>query len=82
MIRPPFERHEIAIPPGQQIAAPDEWADAIVVVEEGELELVGRQGGTLRIGVGGILWVSGVALRSLCNPGEVSTVLVAVRRIP
>ena len=48
--------------------------DAIVVVEEGEIELVGRHGGTLHVGRGGVLWLSGVALRALRNPGDVSAV--------
>ena len=83
VVRPPFERHEVTIAPGERIAALDgEWTDAIVVVEEGEVELVGRQGGTLRIGVGGVLWLSGLALRALRNPGDVSAVLSAVRRVP
>ena len=82
MIPPPFERREVTIPPGGRIAPDTDWEDAIVVVEEGQIELVGRHGATLRVRQGGVLWVSRVAVRSLRNPGEVSTVLSAVRRVP
>ncbi len=82
MIPPLFERREITIPPGETIAPDSDWDDAIVVVEEGEIEVVGRHGATLRVREGGVLWVKGGALRALSNPGAVSTVLSAVRRVP
>ena len=49
MIPPLFERREITIRPGETIAPDSDWDDAIVVVEEGEIELVGRHGATLRV---------------------------------
>jgi hypothetical protein len=83
VIDPPFERHEVTIAPGERIAAlDDDWTDALVVVEEGQVELVGRHGARLHIGVGGVLWLSGLALRALRNPGDHSAVLSAVRRVP
>ena len=42
-ILPPFERREVTIPPGRDIAPDSDWDGAIVVVEEGEVELVGRR---------------------------------------
>ena len=64
MIRPPFERIEITIPPGESIAPSSCWDDAIVVVEEGDVELVGPHGATLRVGCGGVLWLSDVSVRN------------------
>jgi hypothetical protein len=83
VIRPPFERREMAIAPGESIAPPDDaWTDAIVVVEEGEIELVGRDGATVRIRLGGILWFTDVTRCSLRNPGGIPAVISSVRRIP
>ena len=77
MIRPPFERVEVIVPARGELAVGAELADAIVVVEEGEVELVGRHGGTLHVGRGAVLWLKGVTLR---NHGPNEAVLSAVRR--
>jgi hypothetical protein len=81
-IPPQFERREVSIPRGESFVPDDGWDGAIVVVEEGELELVGRHGETLRVGAGGVMWFSGSAPCSLRNPGSISTVLSGVRRVP
>lgn len=57
-----------------------EWADAIVLVERGRVEVACADGTVLRFGERDLLWLAGLPVRSLRNPGEDETVLVAVRR--
>lgn len=57
-----------------------EWRDAIVVVERGEIELECLGGGRQRFGRGDVLWLVGLPLRALQNPGREPAVLVAVSR--
>ena len=61
----------------------EDWDDALVVVECGEIELECRAGGRRRFPAGAIMWLQGMDLRALRNPGEEPTVLCAVsRRLP
>lgn len=69
-------------PGGTRPYEPGEWADALVVVARGELELECRDGGRRRFGCGEALWLSGLPLRALRNPGCETAVLVAVSRRP
>jgi uncharacterized protein len=57
-----------------------EWRDAIVVVEQGELELECRSGGRRRFPRGSVLWLSGLPLRTLAARGEDTLLLVSVSR--
>jgi quercetin dioxygenase-like cupin family protein len=57
-----------------------DWADAIVVVEQGELELECTRGGSRTFRRGAILWFAGLPLRTLRNRGEEPVVLTAVSR--
>jgi hypothetical protein len=60
-----------------------DWDDALVVVEQGEIELTCRAGGRRRFGAGAVMWLQGMELESLHNPGSEPTVLSAVsRRLP
>ena len=59
---------------------PTEWCDALVVVEHGEVELEAACGRRLALRAGAILWLSGLPLRALHNPGTVAADLVAVSR--
>jgi hypothetical protein len=60
-----------------------EWRDAIVVVEYGEIVLESRSGDSYRFGRGAVLWLEGLSLLALRNPGPEPAVLVAVsRRVP
>ncbi len=76
-----FERRVVVVAPGQALPYREaEWRGALVVVEVGQIELECRVGGLRRFGSGDILWMDGLALRWLRNPGRDSTVLVAVSR--
>ncbi len=58
----------------------EDWDDALVVVERGEIELECRAGIRRRFPAGAIMWLHGMNLRALHNPGEQPTVLSAVSR--
>jgi hypothetical protein len=61
----------------------EDWTDALVVVERGEVELSCRVGGRRRFGAGAVMWLQGMELEALHNPGTEPTVLSAVsRRLP
>lgn len=60
---------------------PDEWGDALVIVQSGVLELESRGGVRRRFGLGAILFLAGLRLRSVRNPGDATTVLIAVTRV-
>lgn len=57
-----------------------EWRGALVVVRSGEIELCGVSGACTSFGRGDLLYLEGVPLRALRNPGSVPAVLVAVSR--
>ena len=57
-----------------------EWRDALVVVEQGSLELVGLSGTRRRLERGAILWLWGLPLHALRNPGSVNTRIVGISR--
>ncbi len=58
----------------------DEWRDALVLVRSGEIELRGVSGACRSFGRGDLLYLQGVPLRALHNPGSEPAVLVAVSR--
>jgi hypothetical protein len=57
-----------------------EWAGAVVVVEEGELELECRGGTRSRFASGSVLFFEFLGLRMLRNRGDAPVVLTAVAR--
>jgi hypothetical protein len=57
-----------------------DWADALVVLECGEVELEALSGCRVRLQPGAIFWLAGLPLRCLHNPGQQPAVLVAVSR--
>ena len=59
---------------------PAGWGDALVLVERGALELVGRSGPRARFGAGAILALAPRRLAALRNPGAEPVVLVTVTR--
>jgi hypothetical protein len=80
---PAFELRVVAVAPGSERpydAA--EWRDALVVVEEGEIELEALSGSRRRLPLGAVLWLAGLPLRALHNPGPETTLLAAVSRRP
>jgi hypothetical protein len=76
-----FEIRVAAVAPGgKRRYAEDDWRDALVVIERGELELESLGGTRRRFGRGGVLWLVGLPLRALHNRGRETAVLVAVSR--
>ncbi len=65
---------------GERPYSADDWRDALVFVRSGVLELVSLSGVRHSFGLGSILFLANLRLRSLRNPGEVPTVLSAVTR--
>lgn len=57
-----------------------EWRDAVVFVERGRIELCGAGGGRLGFRAGDVLWLDGLTISRLYNPGPEPAVLVAVSR--
>ena len=57
-----------------------EWLDAVVLVEEGEVELECVQGSRHRFAGGDLLWLVGLPLRVLRCCGTGPVVLLAVSR--
>lgn len=57
-----------------------DWADAIVVVERGVVELECARGSRRSFGRGSVLWLQGLSLRALHSRGHDALVLLAVSR--
>jgi hypothetical protein len=78
---PAFARRVVWLPPGFELPYdPADWRDSLVVVERGELELQGICGNRRTLRAGSILWMTGLRLRMLRNPGPEPTLLAAVSR--
>jgi hypothetical protein len=78
---PSFERRVIVLPPGHTRAYnPAEWGGALVVVEQGQVELESMDGNCRTFVSGDVLWLDGLPLRALHNHGRVAAVLAAVSR--
>jgi len=79
--KPRFERRVVTLEAGRERrydAA--EWRDALVVVERGELELESSAGCSRRFAAGDLLWLAGLPLRALHNPGPEPVSMVAIAR--
>jgi hypothetical protein len=73
----------VRLPPGGELAyEPADWTDALVVVEEGEIEIECRDGGFRRFACGAVLSLTGLPLRTLHNRGSDPVLLSAVSRRP
>jgi hypothetical protein len=71
----------VEIPPGgERHYDGAEWAGALVVVDRGELELDCLDGDRPRFAGGAVLWLGGLPVRALRNPGAAPAVLIAVYR--
>jgi hypothetical protein len=76
-----FDRRLVALGPGQERGVEErEWRDRLVVVEAGEIELECRGGARVRFVRGDVLFVDGLSVRMLRNPGRTSAVLGTVER--
>lgn len=80
-VPPAFELRFVRMDPGcRRPYDPAEWADALVVVEEGQLELECLQGGRRCFRRGDVVWLARLPLRALHNPGSLPLLLSAVSR--
>jgi hypothetical protein len=81
---PPWARVDVVvIEPGERrVFDAEEWRDALVVVEVGDVALEGGSGRRCRFETGSVLWLDDLPLAALCNEGDVTAVLVAVSRRP
>lgn len=78
---PRFERRTITLDPGHTRGYEEsEWRDAIVVVKHGVVELQDVDDNRRRFARGDILWLDGLSIEALHNPGAEPTVLVSVSR--
>lgn len=58
------------------------WQGAVVVVEQGRLDLECRRGGHRTFDAGAVLVLDGIELAALHNPGAEPLILTAVTRRP
>jgi hypothetical protein len=77
----PFERRVLVLPPGSRRPyRPEEWWDALVSIDRGRIQLECVVGPARTFGRGDLLWLGGLGLRSIHNPGPDPAVLTAVSR--
>jgi hypothetical protein len=70
----------VVAPFGEHVYDAAEWSDALVEVEHGDLDVELRDGDRCHFGSGDVLWLVGLPISRLHNPGQEPTVLVAVSR--
>jgi FAD/FMN-containing dehydrogenase len=76
-----FERRVVVIAPGAERPVVDaEWRDRLIVVEAGEVELECRGGARARFVRGDVLFIDGLAVCLIGNPGRVPAILATVAR--
>jgi hypothetical protein len=69
-------------PGGERPFDEAEWHDALVLVEQGAVELASATGASWRFATGDMLWLDGLWLRALNNPGAEPARLVAISPTP
>jgi hypothetical protein len=80
---PGFELELVSVEPGATRPYRDaDWWDSLIVVEHGALELECVRGGRRRFEAGSVMWLAGLPLVALHNPGPDPVLLAAVSRIP
>ena len=80
-VDPAFELRVVTLSPGRERPYDeDEWRDALVIVEDGEVELEATTGDCHHFGRGAVLWLVGLPLRALHNRGHEPASIVAISR--
>jgi quercetin dioxygenase-like cupin family protein len=80
-VPPGFECRAVTVEPGgDRIYHHAEWADALVLITEGEIELEWRDGRRRRLESGCVLWLAGLELRRIHNHGSEAARLLAISR--
>ena len=78
---PGFELELVSVEPGASRPYRDaDWWDSLVVVEHGTVELECVRGGRRSFTVGAVMWLVGLPLVALHNPGPEPALLAAVSR--
>ena len=78
---PGFELELVSVEPGATRPYRDaDWWDSLVVVEHGAVELECVRGGRRRFEAGAVMWLVGLPLVALHNPGPEPVLLAAVSR--
>ncbi len=77
----PVRHRTLVLQPGRVVAVdPAQWADTLVIVISGELELLCRSGRRARFAAGAVLTLAGLPVRSLGNPRPEPLTLCMVSR--
>lgn len=80
-VPPQFQVRQIAVAPGgERTVQEGEWADALVVVERGTIELECLDGARRSFGSGDMLCLRRLRLRLLRNRGHGPVLLIAISR--
>jgi FAD/FMN-containing dehydrogenase len=78
-----FARREVILAPGQERRFKEaEWRDTLVVVSAGSVEIETQCGVRRTFIRGDVVFLTGLSVRVLRNPGQMSAVLDTVRRRP
>jgi hypothetical protein len=70
----------IIAPHGALVYRAAQWRDALVLIEQGRIEVEHRGGGRSRLECGDVFWLDGLPVRMLRNLEAELAVLVAVSR--
>ncbi|WP_440097686.1 hypothetical protein [Streptosporangium sp. H16] len=78
---PSFDVRRVVVEPGgSRVHDGAEWRGAIVLLERGRIELVCSDGDHRAFRRGDVLWLDGLPVRALRNPGREPAVLLAISR--
>lgn len=78
---PGFRRRTVTIAPQETVPfVEQDWLGVLVMIERGDVDLCCLRGGRRRFTQGAVLFLQGLALRALHNPGLDDVVLVAFAR--
>jgi hypothetical protein len=81
-VPPGFVVREVVVAPGDDLAyVESDWCGCIVTVESGTIDLASPHSVRASFLTGDILWLAGLPVRALENPGPDPTVLVAISRV-
>ena len=76
-----FRALAVSVPPGGERPYDEaEWGNALVIVERGEIDVEFLSGSGRRFARGETLWLCGLPVRALLNPGREPAVLLALSR--
>ena len=77
-----YEIRLLVLEPGREVIyEASAWHDALVEVECGEVELLLRNDRRFRACVGEVLWLNGLGVLRLANPGTSPAALVGLTRV-